>query len=54
MNAQLSTDLAQAPALGVQVGRPLYVHGATVTAQSTKTWSAVLVIGCVGSVRRIR
>jgi hypothetical protein len=54
MNAQLSTDLAEGPALGVQVGSTLNVHRATVTAQSTKTWSAVLVIGCVGSVRRIR
>ena len=53
MNAQLSTA-AEGPALGVQVGSTLNVHRATVTAQSTKTWSAVLVIGCVGSVRRIR
>ena len=52
--AQLRTDLAQGPALGVQVGCTLNVHGVTVTAQSPKTWSAVLVIGCVGSARRIR
>jgi hypothetical protein len=32
MNAQLGTDLAQGPALGVQVGRTLSVHHATVTA----------------------
>jgi hypothetical protein len=31
MNAQLGTDLPQAPALGVRVGCTLYVHGATVT-----------------------
>ena len=30
MNAQLGTDLAQGPALGVQVGCTLNVHGATV------------------------
>ena len=33
MNAQLGTDLAQGPTLGVQVGCTLNVHGATVTAQ---------------------
>jgi hypothetical protein len=53
-HAQLGTDLAQSPTLGVQVGCTLNVHRATVAAQSTKTWSAVLVIGCVGSARRIR
>jgi hypothetical protein len=31
MNAQLGTDLAQRPALGVQIRRTLNVHGATVT-----------------------
>jgi hypothetical protein len=31
MNAQLGTDLAQGPALCVQVRRTLNVHGATVT-----------------------
>jgi hypothetical protein len=30
-NAQLGTDLAQGPALGVQIGCTLNVHGATVT-----------------------
>jgi hypothetical protein len=32
MNAQLGTDLAQGPALGIQVGCTLNFHGATVTA----------------------
>jgi hypothetical protein len=32
----------------------LNVHGVTVSAQSPRTWSAVLVIGCVGSARHIR
>jgi len=32
MNAQLGTDLAQGPTLGVQVGCTLNVHRATVTA----------------------
>jgi hypothetical protein len=36
MNAQLDTDLAQSPTVGVQVGCPLNVHSATVTAQSPK------------------
>jgi hypothetical protein len=31
MNAQLVTDLAQGPALGVQVGGTVNVHRATVT-----------------------
>jgi hypothetical protein len=31
MNAQLGTDLAEGPTLGVQVGRTLNVHGATAT-----------------------
>ena len=31
MNAQLDTNLAQGPTLGVQVGRTLNVHCATVT-----------------------
>jgi hypothetical protein len=31
MNAQLGTDLAQAPALGIQVGCTLNVHRDTVT-----------------------
>jgi hypothetical protein len=53
-NAQLGTDVAQGPTLDVQVGCPLNVHGVTVTAQSPRTWSAVPVIGCVGSARRIR
>lgn len=35
MNAQLGTDLAEAPALGVQVGCSLDVHGDTVT---SKQW----------------
>ena len=52
--AQLGTDLAKVPTLGVQVGCTLNVHGATVTVQSPRTWSAVLVIGCVGSAPRIR
>jgi hypothetical protein len=30
-NAQLGTDLAQSPTLGVQVGCTLNIHGATVT-----------------------
>jgi hypothetical protein len=34
MNAQLGTDLAQRPTLGVQVGRTLNVHRATVTSLS--------------------
>jgi hypothetical protein len=34
MNAQLGTDLAQSPALGVQVGCTLNVHGNTVTSLS--------------------
>ena len=34
MNAQLGTDLAQGPALGVQVGCTLNIHGATVTSRS--------------------
>ena len=34
MNAQLSTDLAEGPALGVQVGRTLNVHCVTVTSLS--------------------
>ena len=34
MNAQLGTDLAQGPALGVQVGCTLNVHRATVTSLS--------------------
>jgi hypothetical protein len=54
MNALFGTDLSQGPALGVQVGCAVNVHGVTVTAQSPKTWSAVLVIGCVGSARGIR
>jgi hypothetical protein len=29
-DAQLGTDLAHAPTLGVQVGRTLNIHGATV------------------------
>jgi hypothetical protein len=37
MNAQLGTDLAQAPTLGVQVGCTLNVHGATV---ASKRWHA--------------
>jgi hypothetical protein len=32
MNAQLGTDLAQGPALGVQVGCRLNIHRVTVTA----------------------
>jgi hypothetical protein len=31
VNAQLGTDLAQSPTLGVQVGCTLNIHGATVT-----------------------
>jgi hypothetical protein len=53
-NAQLGTDVAQGSNLGVQVGCPLNVHSVTVTAQFARTWSAVLVISCVGSARRIR
>jgi hypothetical protein len=34
MNAQLSTNLAQRPALGVQVGCTLNVHRATVAAHA--------------------
>jgi hypothetical protein len=37
VNVQLGTDLAQAPALGVQVGCTLNVHGATV---ASKSWRA--------------
>jgi hypothetical protein len=33
-NAQLSTDLAERPTLGVQVGRMPYPHRATVTSPS--------------------
>jgi hypothetical protein len=36
-NAQLGTDLAQSPTLGVQVGCTLNVHGATVKASTTHT-----------------
>ena len=34
MNAQLGTDLAQCPTLGIQVGCTLNVHGVTVTSLS--------------------
>jgi hypothetical protein len=34
MNTQLGTDLAQRPPLGVQVGRTLNVHRATVAAHA--------------------
>jgi hypothetical protein len=34
MNAQLGTDLAEGPTLGVQVGCPLNVHGVTVASLS--------------------
>jgi hypothetical protein len=37
MKSQLSSDLAQSPALDVQVGRTLNVHGATVTIPSLIT-----------------
>jgi hypothetical protein len=46
MNAQLGTDLAQSPALAVQVGSTLNVHGATVndsqahSAVCTARWSS--------------
>ena len=39
MNAQLGTDLAQGPTLGVQVGCTLNVHGATVTSRSAASGS---------------
>jgi hypothetical protein len=53
-NAQLSTDQAEALTLAYKSATRLTSTRANVTAQSTKTWSAVLVIGCVGSARRIR
>ena len=37
-NAQLGTDLAQGPTLGVQVGCTLNVHRATVTSLSRINW----------------
>jgi hypothetical protein len=37
IKSQLSSDLAQSPALDVQVGRTLNVHGATVTIPSLIT-----------------
>jgi hypothetical protein len=36
VNTQLGTDLAQGPALGVQVRSTLNIHGDTVMAQSPK------------------
>jgi hypothetical protein len=39
MNAQLGTDLAQGPALGVQVGCTLNIHGGTVTGRSAASGS---------------
>jgi len=39
MNAQLSTDLAEGHALGVQVGGSLNVHGDTVTSRSAASGS---------------
>jgi hypothetical protein len=38
--AQLGTDLAQGPTLGVQVGCPLNVHGDTVTSRSAASGSS--------------
>jgi hypothetical protein len=38
-NAQLGTDLAQTPTLGVQVGCTLNVHGDTVTSRSAASGS---------------
>jgi hypothetical protein len=35
MNAQLGSDLAQGPALGIQVDRPLNVHCDTITSLAT-------------------
>ena len=47
--AQLGTDLAQGPALGVQVGCTLNVHGATVTSLSGSAFTeASAVSGCRG------
>ena len=40
MNAQLGTDLAEGPTLGVQVGRMLNVHRAAVTSFAGSTCSA--------------
>jgi hypothetical protein len=39
MNAQLGADLAQGPALGVQVGGSLNVHGDTVASRSAASGS---------------
>jgi hypothetical protein len=39
-NAQLGTDLAQGPALGVQVGCTLNVHRDTVTSRSAASGSS--------------
>jgi hypothetical protein len=36
MNSQLGTDLAQGPALGVQIGSTLNVHRDTVTAGTSR------------------
>jgi hypothetical protein len=43
-NAQLGTDLAQSPPLGVQIGCTLNVHGATVTSRSAASGGS----GCGG------
>ena len=39
-DAQLGSDLAQGPALGVQVGRTVNVHRATVTSRSAASGSS--------------
>jgi hypothetical protein len=49
-NAQLGTDLAQGPALGVQVGCTLSVHHATVAAAVYK--NALYVPSVVASLSR--
>jgi hypothetical protein len=40
MNAQFGADLAQGPTLGVQVGRTVNVHRATVTSLSAASGSS--------------
>jgi len=40
MNAQLGTDLAQGPTLGIQVGRTVNVHRATITSRTAASGSS--------------
>jgi hypothetical protein len=47
MNAQLGTDLAQAPTLAVQVGRTLNVHRDTVASLSLIGWRRTSLLGQV-------